>query len=146
LRSTLTRAPALRGGDRRLRGGGGLRAEGRRDPGDVEPGGAGHDLVPLHRVGGDVADGRLRAIVDDRPGPLAGAGLGEINPDAMAGANDVRGVDALGAQCPHAGIADRVRREARDVAAVQAELREAGGDVGLAAAEGRRQHGRLKKP
>ena len=53
--------------------------------------------------------------------------------------------DAFGPQRADAGVADRVRRQARDVVALQPELRQADGDVRLAAAEGRRQHRRLEE-
>jgi hypothetical protein len=53
---------------------------------------------------------------------------------------------AFAAQRAHARVADGVRRQTGHVAAVQPELREAGGDIGLSPAEGRRQQGRLKEP
>src|SRR6185503_19518176 len=143
-------ADARAGALRRAERGGGrcrrLRPERRRDAGDVEPGRARHHLVPVLRAGGDLADRRMRAVVDHRARPLAGAGLGEIDADPTARANDERGVDAFGAQRAHRRVANRVRRQAGDVAAVQPELRQARGHVGFAAAEGRREHRRLEEP
>ena len=47
----------------------------------------------------------------------------------------------------HGRVADRVRRQPRHVVALEAEVREADGDVGLAAAERRRRaRGDWKKP
>src|SRR5262249_32710279 len=59
--------------------------------------------------------------------------------------NDESRVDALGAQGSKSGLADRMLRQAGDVAAGETEMREARGDIRFTAAEGRRQHGRLKK-
>src|SRR5215470_8734040 len=53
---------------------------------------------------------------------------------------------AFGAQRADHGVADRVRRQTGDVLAVHAEPREAHGDVGLAAAEGRDEGWRLEQP
>jgi hypothetical protein len=79
----------------------------------------------------------MGAIVDDRRGALAGARFGEVDPDALAAALDEVGADAFGAEGPDGAVADGVRRETGHVAALEAELREAHRDVGLAAAVGR---------
>ncbi len=59
---------------------------------------AGEDRRPVDGVGLHLADRRARAVVDDRRGALAGAGLGVVDADAVAAAHDVVGPHALGAQ------------------------------------------------
>src|SRR5690606_39767357 len=88
----------------------------------------------------------VRAVVDDRRGALARAGLGEVDADALAAADDGAGLHALGAEGADGGVANRVLRQLRDVPAVEPEVREAHGHVGLAAAERRLEVRRLEEP
>ena len=118
----------------------------RGDAGDVKPRGAGQHGAPVNGIGRQLADRRVRAIVDDGRGALARSGLGEVDPHARAAADDVIGAHALGPQRADGGVADRVRGESRHVDALAAEVREADGHVGFAAAEGRRQRWRLQEP
>ena len=66
-------------------------------------------------------DGGAGAVVDDIRRTLAGAGLGEIDPDPLAAAHDELGLHAFGAQRAHGRLADLVRRQPRHIVAVEAE-------------------------
>ena len=81
----------------------------------------------------------MRAVVENRGRALAGAGFREVDAEARTAALNVLNVHALGAQRADGGIANRVGWNARDVGARHAEVREAHGDVGFAAAERRRE-------
>ena len=85
-------------------------------------------------------------VVDDRRCPLAGAGLGEINPETLAAANDEVCTNPLAAKAPNDRIANRARRKTRYVAAVEAKVGETHRNVRLASSECRGQSGRLKEP
>ena len=66
-------------------------------------------------------------------------------PIAIAAADDEVGADALGAQRADGAVADGVARQPRHVVALEAELRDADRDVGLAAAEGGAEDRRLQE-
>src|SRR5262249_38763805 len=140
------RARAARRGDRGRSRRRRLLAERRRNPRHVKPPCAFHDRIPVDAVRRQLADGRMRAIVDDRRGALARAGLRIVDPDAVAATNDVIGPDAFCPKRADGGVADGVFREPRDVVAIETELREADGDVRFAAPERRREDRRLKQP
>ncbi len=80
-------------------------------------------LGPLDRPRLHLADRRVRAVVDDHAGALARARFGEVDADALAAAIDGARVHAFGAQRADRRLADRVRRQARHVVAVEAEVR-----------------------
>ena len=111
----------------------------------MEPGGACQYGVPVDRIRLHLADGRAGPVVDHHRGALARAGLREVDPDTAAAAQDPAGLHAFGAQRADRRLADRVRRQTRDVLALEPELREADGDVRLAAAECRAEHGGLQE-
>jgi hypothetical protein len=139
------RAGRASGRNRPSGGLGAIGPERRRDAGDVKPVRAVEDGLPVHRVGRHLADRGTRPIVEDRRGPLAGADFRVVDPDPAAAAHDAIGPYPLGAQRPDGRITNRVVRQRGDVHALEAELREADGDIGLAAAERRDQEWRLKE-
>ncbi len=71
------------------------RTECRRDTGDMEPGGGPHDVVPVEGVCRELADRRVCTIINYGRRPLAGAGFGEVDAEALAGSHDPRRVDPL---------------------------------------------------
>ena len=145
-RSTLIRAPAfLRGGHRFVGARHRVGAERRGDAGDMEPRRAVEDLRPVDGAGRHLADRGSGAVVDHHRCALAGAALGEVDADAIAAARDRVGAHAFGAQRADRRVADRILRQPRDIPAVEPELREADGDVRLAAAEGGDERRRLQQ-
>src|SRR5687768_3888887 len=103
-------------------------------------------LRPVHRSGFELADGRSSAIVNDVGRSLAGARFDEVHADAIAAANDEIGPHAFGAERAHGSLADIVRRQSRDVIALESEQGEADCHVRFSASEGCAQYRRLKKP
>ncbi len=115
-------------------------ADGRGDAGDVEPGGAGHDLFPVDGVGLGFGDGAARAVIDDLAGTLDGAGLQIIDAHAAGLIDDGVHVHAEAAELPRAGAADVVVGQNGDEGGVHPVVGQGNGDVGFAAAEGGFQH------
>src|SRR5205814_616254 len=74
-----------------------------------------------------------------------GSGFGEVDAQPVAAAHDVFGADAFGLQRAKGRVADRMRRQPRDVATVEPELCEAHRHVGFAAAKRGRENRRLKQ-
>jgi hypothetical protein len=111
----------------------------------VEPRGAVEHLRPVDCVRLHLGDRRPRAIVNDLRRALARAGLGVIDADAIAAAQNVVGSNPFGAQRANRRFTDVVCRQPRHVVAVEAELRQADRGVRLAAAEGGDELRRLQK-
>src|SRR5204863_9289774 len=117
------------------RAGGRFVAERRRDAGHMEPVGARENSFPVDGSRIELADGRMRPVVDNIRRALACTALDVVDPYSVASANDEVGSDALGSQRAYRRFSDIVRRQAGDVITVEAELREADGHIRLAAAE-----------
>ena len=56
------------------------------------------DLVPVYHARRDGGDGRAGTVVDDLAGPCHGAGLEEVDPEAVAAGDAVRGAHPEGAE------------------------------------------------
>ena len=103
------------------------------DAGEVEPVGAGEDLVPVEVRALRERDGGAGTVVDDLGGALGGALLDEVDAETRTAPDDVLRVDAETADLVASGGAKRVVGELRDVARVHAVVREGDGDVRLSA-------------
>ena len=101
---------------------------------------------PVELVGRSLGDGRAVAVVDHGRGALRGPGLHEVDAQATGSPDDVVGLDLHRAQGADGGVAERARRQGRDVARAQPVVGHRHGHVGLAAGEGRLQRAALEQP
>ena len=119
---------------------GGLLAERRGDASDVKPRGVLKDVLPVDGIGLELANRGARAIINDIRGALARTSFHEINTDAIAAAQYEIGFDSFCAQRPDGRLADFVLRHARDVIAVEPEVRQTHRSVRLATTKRRNQN------
>ena len=101
------------------------------------------DRLPVELVGLGEGDGGPVAVVDHGRGTLGRACLHEVDAQAAGPADDVVGLDLHRAQGADGGIAERVRRQGRDVARPQPVVGHRYGHVGLTTGERRLQRAGL---
>ena len=121
-------------------------AQGRGDPGEVEPVHALEDSVPVEVGGGGLLEGGVGPVVDAHAAPLGGALLVEVDAHPVAAPDDHGGVYPVPPQGVHRRLPDGVGGELGDVGRVQAVVGQGHRHVGLAAAEGEFQVIRLDEP
>ncbi len=112
-------------------------ADGRSNPGYVEPAGIPKGFIPVDVAGLGKRNRAALAIVDDLGGALIGTGLDIVHPHTALAAHDTGCVHSEAAQFRDHRVANGIfLRENGHEGCRQAQLRQGDRHVGLAAAEG----------
>ena len=97
-------------------------AESRGNTGEMEPGDAFKNLVPVKVGGGRHLDGRVGAVIDAHAAPLGGTLLVEVDANTVTTPGDEGGVHAVTAQRVYSSLTDGVGGQLGDESGIHAVI------------------------